>query len=231
MPDYSRAGHRLVAQVFERLNAGLLARADCFFGGGTRLALTFDEYRESRDIDFLCAEPSGYALLRSEVRQDSLGRILRRKITLARDVRADRDGIRTFFSIGDARIKFEILLEARIALEGAIDPRFGVPTLSMPHQIAEKFLANTDRGLDDSTLARDLVDLAFIAAHVEATDLARGLALAERPYGAAVRRALVATLDRFAGDRRRARTCIETLAIDDTATLRNGLRVLRRLVR
>lgn len=117
------------------------------------------------------------------------------------------------------------------SLDGAIDPKLGVPTLSMPHQIAEKFLANTDRGLDDSTLARDLVDLAFVAAHVDSRDLASGLELAEQPYGTAVRRLLTATLDRFTRDRRRTRTCIDTLGIEDTATLRKGLRVLRRLLR
>jgi hypothetical protein len=229
VPDFARPAHRLVVDLLHGLNADLLARARCYFGGGTRLALAFHEYRESRDIDFLCSNPDGYALLRSEVREQSLGKIVRRKVKLAREVRADRDGIRTFFAIADVRIKFEILLEARIQLEGEMDTMLGVPALSMQHQVAEKFLANTDCGLDDSTLARDLVDLTFLAVHVDASTLRGGLELAERPYGSAVRRILRETLDRFTHDRRRSRRCIEALAVDDTATLRKGLGILRRL--
>jgi hypothetical protein len=120
MPDFARPAHRLVVDLLTRLNSELLVRAQCYFGGGTRLALAFDEYRESRDIAFLCSHADGYALLRSEVRETSLGKIVRGKVALAREVRADRDGIPTFFAIDDARIKFEILLEARIQHEGEI---------------------------------------------------------------------------------------------------------------
>ncbi|MGH8194109.1 MAG: nucleotidyl transferase AbiEii/AbiGii toxin family protein [Woeseiaceae bacterium] len=45
-----------------------------------------------------------------------------------------------------------------------IDKTLGIPTLRRECAIAEKFLANADRGLDESILSRDLVDLFFIAA-------------------------------------------------------------------
>jgi Nucleotidyl transferase AbiEii toxin, Type IV TA system len=225
--EFKRPHHRAVAAILRALNADFLAHASCYFGGGTRLALSFGEYRESRDIDFLCSSRAGYRLLRAEVTDSSLGQILRRKLPLARDVRADRDGIRTFFAIDDMRIKFEILLEARIDLAGAVDRDLTVPVLTMEHAIAEKLLANTDRGLDESTLARDLIDLAFVAVHVDRNTLRAGLVIAEQAYGPAVRKHLALTLDRFQKHRARAKTSTEALAIDDTTVLRKGLRLLK----
>jgi hypothetical protein len=230
MAEFRRPHHRAVSEVLRALNAEFLTEAACFFGGGTRLALAFGEYRESRDIDFLCSNRAGYALLRGEVSERSLGRVLRKKLSFAREVRADRDGIRTFFAVGEMRIKFEILLEARIDLAGEIDRRLAVPVLTMAHAIAEKLLANTDRGLDDSALARDLIDLAFVAAHVEKRELQAGLEIAERAYGATVRQLLRSTLDQFRTNRTRARACVDALAIDDTATMRRGMRVLEKLL-
>jgi Nucleotidyl transferase AbiEii toxin, Type IV TA system len=230
MADYRRPHHRAVNEILQALDGAFLQQTACYFGGGTRLALAFDEYRESRDIDFLCSSRPGYALLRSEVSEQSLGRILRKELSLAREVRADRDGIRTFFAIDQMRIKFEILLEARIDLTGAIDRDLGVPALTIEHAIAEKFLANTDRGLDDSSLARDLIDLAFVAAHVDQRQLQAGFAIAEQAYGSAVGRTLALTLERFTTNRARAKSCIETLAIDDTATVRKGMRLIKAAV-
>ena len=164
--------------------------------------------------------------LRETVTNRSLGALLRYPIELVRDVRADRDGIRTFFEVDGARLKFEIVFEGRIDVDGVIDARFGVPALRPEHAIAEKLLANADRGLDESTLARDLVDLAFAAAGFGKPAFEAGLALAEEAYGTAARRSLGASLDAF---RRRAHAarCIKSLAVDDTATLRKGMRLLR----
>lgn len=188
--------------------------------------MSLGEYRESRDIDFLCSARAGFRALREEVTNRSLGAVLRRDVKLVRDVRTDRDGIRTFLSVGDVRLKLEIVFESRLDLAGELDPSFGVPVLGREHAVAEKLLANADRGLDESTSARDLVDLAFAAAHFGRPVLDRGFALAEEAYGSAVRRYLKEALDAFR-DRRRAAACIASLAVDDTATLRRGLRILR----
>lgn len=230
MAELRRPHHRLIAQILRSFNAEFLSQAACYFGGGTHLAMSFGEYRESRDIDLLCSSRDGFRLIRQEVDDRSLGRIMSRSVALARDVRADRDGVRTFFEVDGVRIKLEILMEARIDLAGAIDPRFLVPTLRIEHAIAEKFLANTDRGLDDSTLSRDLIDLAFVANHAEKQALRTGLVLAEQAYGASVTRSLARCLDLFQRDRPRAKRCIDALAIDDTASLRMGMRLLRKLV-
>ncbi|HEX5789483.1 MAG TPA: nucleotidyl transferase AbiEii/AbiGii toxin family protein [Woeseiaceae bacterium] len=229
MPEYRRALHRLVGRALNSMDARFLARTECYFGGGTMLAMTLKEYRESRDIDFLCSSRVGFRSLRETITDQSLGAIFRQPMDLARDVRADRDGIRTFLKFGDVLIKFEIILEARIDLEGAIDETLGVPTLRMECAVAEKFLANTDRGLDESTLSRDIVDLSFAAAHSGRAPIEEGMGIAEQAYGTAVRKSLRATLDSFKGNRSRASAHIRSLGVEDTQTLRKGMRLLGNL--
>lgn len=225
-PDFGRPHHRAIARALRAMDAGFLTKAACFFGGGTQLAMTLGEYRESRDIDFLCSRRAGMRMLRETVTNRSLGRVLRSTVKLARDVRMDRDGIRTFFVVDDVRLKFEIVFESRIDLDGALDRVLGVPILHPAHAVAEKLLANADRGLDESTLARDLVDLAFAAVRHGRPVFDAGLGIAEEAYGAAVRRYLDASLTAFR-QRARSKHCMASLGIEDTATLRKGLRDLR----
>ena len=61
-------------------------------------------------------------------------------------------------------IKFEIVFEARIALEapGADDAVCGVPSLTPLDMATSKLLANADRWLDDGVFSRDLIDLAMM---------------------------------------------------------------------
>lgn len=221
-----RAEHRTIVKALRAFDAAFLDRAQCYFGGGTYLSLTLGEYRVSRDIDFLCASQPGFRALRETISHDSLGDVLREPLPLAREVRADRDGVRTFLELDGERIKLVFLRESRIALAGSIDARLGVPALTAEHCVAEKLLANADRGLGSATHAHDLVDLAFIAAHFGKRVVTSGLVLAEQAYGTAVRRYLLQTLDSLKTDRARANACIKTLEIDDVATLRKGLRAL-----
>lgn len=229
MPDLQRPHHRAIAGILEAMNAGFLDRAECYFGGGTCIALMLGEYRESRDIDFLCASRPGYRLLRETVAENSLGRVLCREVPLAREVRSDRDGIRTFFSVGELRIKFEIVREARIDLRSSPTRFLGVPVLTLECVVAEKFLANADRGMDDSTRSRDLVDLAFLAAHYGVESLQPGLRLAESAYGAAIQHYFDEALARFAADARYASLCARALGIDNLVMLRKGISRLRKL--
>src|SRR5512134_969844 len=101
MPDYRRAEHRDIADVLSALNPEFLAATSSYFGGGTYLAMTLGEYRVSRDVDFLCSSRSGFRMLREEVSETSLGRILRKPLELVREIRADRDGIRTILRVGE----------------------------------------------------------------------------------------------------------------------------------
>ena len=227
-PSFRRPWHRLVWQVLESLNGDLLARAKCWFGGGTRVAMELGEFRESVDVDFLCEDRNGYRTLRSTVTQSSLGDVVSRPLELMRDVRADMYGIRTFLRVDAQPVKFEVIFEGRIPLSGEARSPFPVEVLTHSSCFAEKLLANADRGRDTSANARDLIDLAFMAACWSAEDLRTGLATAQSAYGDVVRRELDAVLSRL-NDADYRQRCLAALSVSDTDAFSQGLRALRQL--
>lgn len=162
---FRRLHHQRIAKLLAALNADFLFRSGCYFGGGTAIVLALNEYRESIDVDFLCSSTDGYRALRNTITSASLGNILAQPIELAREVRADRYGIRTFVQVDGIPIKFEIVSEGRIDITGTIDPVLGIPTLSRQDMYAEKLLANADRHNDASVASRDAIDLAMLIKH------------------------------------------------------------------
>jgi hypothetical protein len=218
--------------VLESLDAGLLTDAHCWFGGGTRIAMELDEYRESQDIDFLCADIRGYRLLRSGASERSLGALLPRfpaGVTLQRDVRSDQYGIRTVFLVDGEPVKFEIILEARIPLAGTKLDAIAAPALDRSSCFAEKWLANADRWNDSSVLSRDAMDLAFMLMAWDRAEAIAGAELAMRAYGDAVRKAAAGAVAKLQSDRAYRRRCVEQLAIEDPKTLAGGLKKLSAL--
>jgi hypothetical protein len=222
---FKRPFHRHVVAQLARLNEKLLAQCACYFGGGTRIVLELGEYRESRDVDFLCADQAGYRKLRETIAERSLGQLAAKPVALARDVTADQYGIRTRIGEGEAALKFEIVREARIELIGVRVAGLPVPCLGRPSCFAEKFLANADRGLDRSTLSRDLVDLAFMFQGWGIEDARLGYSAACDAYGKDIPRKLAAALKLLQDRAHRARV-IEALAISDSSILSKGLRRL-----
>ena len=227
---FKRPLHEAVLRHLARLDPSFLAECRCYFGGGTRIVLELDEYRESKDIDFLCADREGYRKLRETVSERSLGRIAQGHVDLAREVRADMYGIRTRLGLDDSALKFEIVRESRITLSDAGIKGIEVPSLSHSSAFAEKFLANADRGLDRSTLSRDAIDLAFMIESWSGDDASSGHAIAVDAYGADVARKLAAVLDLLKDRAYRAR-CTEGLGVSDTATLARGLKRLAAVCR
>jgi len=61
---FSRRHHNDILHVLRCLNGDFLRDTECYFGGGTAIVLELGEYRESVDIDFLCASQEGYRKLR-----------------------------------------------------------------------------------------------------------------------------------------------------------------------
>jgi len=162
---FERSHHQRIQSLLSALNVEFLSQNKCFFGGGTAIVLALDEYRESVDIGFLCASQDGYRELRNTIDNVSLGAIFSSPVELAREVRADRYGIRTFLLVDGVPVKLEIVSEGRIALEGQIDSFTGVPTLSRVDMYAEKLLANADRYRDKAVASRDIIDLAMMIGH------------------------------------------------------------------
>lgn len=79
-----------------------------------------------------------------------------------REPRADQYGVRAVLSVNDQPIKFEIVREGRVAVEGAQVVDMPVPCLSRNDLYTEKLLANADRWADKSTMSRDIIDLAMM---------------------------------------------------------------------
>lgn len=227
---FRRPVHRQVLAVLSALDRAFFTETRCYFAGGTRIVLELGEYRESKDMDFLCSSRDGYRQLREGVSESSLGRILKPGFSLAREVRADQYGVRTFIENKGISLKFEIVREARIDVEGEEVAGIPVACLSRRHCFAEKFLANADRGLDASTLSRDIVDLAFMIEGWSKKAAKAGMAIAETAYGDSVKRSLVAVIRRMREDKAYRNRCIEGLAIVDRKALTAGIRALATLV-
>ncbi|MCC6472256.1 MAG: nucleotidyl transferase AbiEii/AbiGii toxin family protein [Burkholderiales bacterium] len=229
MADFQRPLYARIARLLACLDAGFLAGSGCYFGGGTQLAMSHGEYRESRDMDLLVSSRAGFRAIRETISQTSLGSLFRKPVPLAREVRADRDALRTFLreSPAEEALKFEVLFEARLDLAGALDPALGVPVLAPEYGLAEKLLANADRGLDRVYRSRDLVDLAFVSLRVEEATLRQASRLAREAYGNAVARALAETLRMVELDARYRDQCIRDLGVTDPKTLREGLTKLQ----
>lgn len=161
---FKRNHHNAVLAALHELDADLFERAECYFGGGTAIVLQLDEYRESIDIDFLCASAKGYRELRQVIWGTGLQGLLAKdsRMEAIRDVRTDQYGIRAALKIGDTVIKFEIVREARVELNGEMDPTLGVPVLDRDDMYTEKLLANADRWVDASVMNRDIIDLSMM---------------------------------------------------------------------
>jgi hypothetical protein len=113
------------------------------------------------DIDFLCTTRDGMRELRTMVTNNSLGDLVRQdaQLPLAREVMADRYGVRTVVLVDGAPIKLELVHEDRLDAAGGMIDALPVPVLSRADLYAEKLLANTDRGTDQAVLYRDMIDL------------------------------------------------------------------------
>jgi Nucleotidyl transferase AbiEii toxin, Type IV TA system len=232
--EYDRPRHRAVARILELLDARVLANTKCYFGGGTRIALELNEYRESEDIDFICSDLVGYRTLRGMINDRSLGALLpkpRPNVSLLRDVRADQYGIRTIFDIEGEPVKFEIVLEARIRATATKIKSIPVPVLDRTSCYAEKWLANADRWNDKPVLSRDAIDLAFMLSVWGVDDALAGAELAVAAYGDVIGRAARAASTKLLEDAAYRRRCAQDLAITDSKRLVAGLKLLAKLAK
>ena len=186
---FTRPHHQRIAKVLASLDADLLKQHHCLFAGGTAIALGYGEYRESVDMDFLVSDLSSYRYLRNLVRDQGLQALM--KSTDAgqfqtSDIRSDQYGIRSKVFVEGKPIKFEIVLEGRIALAkpGRKDSILGVASLTKIDMAASKLLANSDRGLDRGMHCRDVIDLAMLS--LSKSEFAEATTKGEAAYGEAI---------------------------------------------
>ena len=142
---------------------------------------------------------------------------------LAREVRADRYGIRTFLDIAGSKVKIEIVLEGRVQLHGESCMGLTLPCLDRVSCFAEKFLANADRGTDEAMLGRDVIDLAFMLEGWGTTPARQGATLARQAYGDVVDRAASAAAKQLLDRKDYLKRCISALGISDPTLLATGL--------
>jgi hypothetical protein len=65
---FKLAHHNTILTILKNLDSDVLKKSSAYFGGGTLLSLDFEEYRWSKDIDFVCPVLSqGYSHLRSTI--------------------------------------------------------------------------------------------------------------------------------------------------------------------
>lgn len=223
---FDRPHHQRVAALLQSLDAGLMARHHCLFGGGTAIALRFGEFRESRDVDFLVSSLDAYRAVRSVVTSMGIDGLFVRPCKALREARIDQYGIRTVFDVGGVPIKFEILREARIDLDvpRPEDEVCGVRTLTTSDLVAEKLLANSDRWSDDSVHSRDLIDLAMMLPDGKIPPAA--LAKALRAY-ASIKDDLQRAVEHLAGRPGRIQTCLAAMQM--TLTAAQAMHRVRRL--
>ena len=115
---FKRPHHQRIEKVLQSLDGELLLQYQCFFGGGTAIALQLEEFRESIDIDFLCASSEGYKALINTVSNVQLGKLEKQPLKHLRDIRFDRYGVRTFVEVDGTPIKLEFVREDRIHISG-----------------------------------------------------------------------------------------------------------------
>lgn len=214
---FRRSHHQRIARILCSLDADLMRRHACWFGGGTAIALCEGEYRESVDIDLLMSDPVGYrgmrGLLAGARNLAPITRPGRDSFAFENAARADRYGIRAFVLVDGIAVKFEIVQETRIRFDkpGRSDKVCNVYTLTRGDLAASKMLANADRWLDDSVFSRDVIDLAML--DLPPRSLKPAWDKASEAYGASVARDLGRALAALRERTGRLEQCIQALSI------------------
>lgn len=228
---FEREVHRVVLAVLQELRADVLQGCRFLFGGGTRIVLELGEYRESKDIDFLCSDPQGYADLRFEASRHGYPALFTaeglQRLRFPREMRIDQYGIRFTGALDSTALRIELIREARIELDPGARPAWSpVDCLSIPDCCAEKLLANSDRWADRQILSRDLMDLAALRAHCGPVPDA-AWRKAESAYKSAAKEDLRKALAFLGGHSGYLQQCFQGLSVRDSSDLLRGLKLLQ----
>lgn len=161
---FTRPHHQAIEAILNRFDPDFLRDSNILFGGGTRIALELDEFRESVDIDLFCIGKDAYRAARSTVTNTSLGKLLRQGEELPlwdnRDIRADRDAIRALLDGPQRPIKLAIINFANDGLMPDTQQTcFPIPCVNHEGCFATKLTANADRYQNH---IKDILDLCMM---------------------------------------------------------------------
>lgn len=215
---FQREQNRKILTLLAAFDAGLLSGCNFLLGGGTRIALELEEYRESHSIVFFCSDAEGFAELRfaaSSLGYDALFRSeARQGFHLPHEIRFDPHGIRFPVEIDGSGIPVELIREARIELDPGLRPAWSpVGCLSIPDSYAEKLLANSDRWADRQTLSRDLIDLSALRSRIGPIP-EEAWQKVEEAYRMSGRNDLLKAVLAFSGDVAHQQRCFQGLRVD-----------------
>ena len=214
---FKRPHHQKILKLLESINVDLFNETKCYFGGGTAISLLLNEYRESVDVDFLCADKEGYGELRNLIDNNNAQNYFTKNVQQIRGVRTDQYGIRTAFLIDGTPIKFEIINENKIQLEGRNTPFFPVACLTQESMFAEKILANADRYNDKGVHSRDIIDF-MIMEYNWGKAPSGAWDQAKEAYKETAVASIQKAKDVLKNDHRYFYDCVKELKIDDSTT-------------
>ncbi|OUR98070.1 hypothetical protein A9Q81_11940 [Gammaproteobacteria bacterium 42_54_T18] len=158
MSKYKLSHHQAISSALDNFSTEYLSENNIIFGGGTRIALEINEYRESIDIDFLCPNKASYKAARSQITNVTLGKLVTKDFSYLRDIRADRYAVRTIIEHKATAIKLEFVSFDNYNLKSLLDDSlFPVPFLDRSSCYYTKLLANSDRWTDYPY--KDILDL------------------------------------------------------------------------
>lgn len=157
--------HNKILKILNAFNPEVLRNACALFAGGTLLTLEYDEYRLSKDIDFLF--PYGtqdYRYLRNLIYDNGIAALFTNTTNIKLgDSTANQYGIRFPVTVNETTIKVEIVANGNFNLDPPVYPEWAnIPCLSITDRFTSKLMANADRWNDASTQSRDLIDLAIL---------------------------------------------------------------------
>lgn len=217
--------HQKIQHILLCLNPAFFYAVHAYFGGGTLLALRYNEYRWSKDIDFICPIGDSYRQLRTAIMSLGYDALFQSQegIQLPREIKADQYGVRFPVVVDDTVIKFEIIAEARIDLDAPIYFEWmAIPCLSFADSCVEKLLANADRWNDSSVESRDLIDLAML--RLQSSFSAESFAKAEVAYPVLL--PLKKAIENFQQKSDYRKKCFRSLQLRDWPALIDGVDLL-----
>ena len=163
--NLERPHHRAIWRILQALDNQFLQENNILFGGGTRIAMELGEYRESVDLDLFCVGRGAYRAARSSIHsQTSFGSLFREgrapNLYGGREIRADRDAIRSILEADGKPIKFELIhFDSDEIVADHRTELFPVPCVSQESCFVTKLLANADRYRDT---CKDIIDLCMM---------------------------------------------------------------------